>query len=286
MTAATETFLAGIYPDMPEDEYHADPVPGGSLSVSGAKKLLPPHCPARFRYEQDHPVYKQVFDFGSAAHKLVLGAGPELVVVDSDAWRTNAAKAAREEARAAGKSPVLTHEHEQIKAMATAIRAHPLAGRLLDPGDGAAELSLFWVDAEYPVWRRARLDWLRRGTATRRALVVDYKSGDSADPAAFAKSAANLGYHQQAAFYLDGVAALDLAEDPAFLFVVQEKNPPFLVTTAQFDDEAIRVGRELNRRAIEMFRDCCEADVWPAYSQDVELISLPPWAARREDVAW
>ena len=42
MTAlAVAEFTAGVY-DIPEDLYHRDPVPGGSLSCSGAKKLLPP----------------------------------------------------------------------------------------------------------------------------------------------------------------------------------------------------------------------------------------------------
>jgi hypothetical protein len=284
VTAPTETFQAGVYPDMPDDAYHADPVPGGSLSSTGARRILA--CPAKFRYEQDHPVYKQIFDFGSAAHKLVLGAGPDLVVVDSDAWRTNAAKAQRDEARAAGKSPVLTHEHEQVKAMAAAIRTHPLAGRLFNPGDGTAELSLFWVDAEYPAWRRARIDWLRHGTATRRALVVDYKSADSADPAAFARSAANLSYHQQDAWYGDAVRALGLDDDPGFVFVVQEKTPPYLVTVCELDDIAREAGRQRNRRAVERFRDCRESGIWPGYSQDVELVSLPAWATRDLEEPW
>ena len=277
MTAVAE-WQAGVYPDMPDVEYHLDPVPGGSLSSTGARRIL--DCPAKFRYEQDHPVYKQVFDFGSAAHKLVLGTGPELVVIDAEDWRTKAAREARDEARAFGKSPVLTHEYEQVKAMAAEIRWHPLAGRLFNPADGQAEVSLFWVDAEYPVWRRARLDWLRPGTETRRALIIDYKSADSASPDAFAKSAANLGYHQQDAFYGDGVRALGLDDDPGFLFVVQEKTPPYLVTVCELTGVAREVGRQRNRRAIERFRDCREAGIWPGYSDGVEYISLPAWALR------
>ena len=43
-------------------------------------------------------------------------------------------------------------------------------------------------------------------------------------------------------------------------------------------------GRELNRLAIEIYRDCTEAGVWPGYSDEIELISLPAWARPpRED---
>src|SRR5690606_36787791 len=65
----------GLY-DLPEHIYHADPVPGGSLPSTGAWLLL--ECPARFRYEHAHPpVPRPHVDFGTAAHKLVLGVGPE-----------------------------------------------------------------------------------------------------------------------------------------------------------------------------------------------------------------
>ena len=80
---------------MDEATYHGDPVPGGSLSSTGARKLLPPSCPALFRWQQDHPVHKDVFDFGSAAHRLVLGAGPEIALLDYDNMRTKAAQEER-----------------------------------------------------------------------------------------------------------------------------------------------------------------------------------------------
>src|SRR5438270_12221695 len=97
----------GVY-DLPEYVYHADPVPGGSLSQSGAKKLLAT-CPARFRYERDHPpAPTDAMELGTAAHKLVLGIGPDLVEVEAKDWRTKAAQEAAEVARARGAVPVLS----------------------------------------------------------------------------------------------------------------------------------------------------------------------------------
>src|SRR5260370_38714386 len=93
--------------DMDEATFQGDPVPGGSLSSSGARALLPPSCPARFRYDRDHPVYKDVFDFGSAAHKLALGAGPELALLAYEDWRTKAPTRQRATARSAGQGPTL-----------------------------------------------------------------------------------------------------------------------------------------------------------------------------------
>ena len=259
MTAlATETtFRPGVYDGMPEDVYHGDPVPGGSLSSSGARKLLSPSCPAKFRYEADNPpAAKDYFELGSAAHKLVLGAGTEIITIKAPDWRTKAAKDERDAARAEGFLPLLTAEHEQVLAMAAALRAHPVASALFNPERGKPEQSLFWQDAPTGVWRRARLDWLPDVSARERLIVADYKTSASASPAAFARSVANYGYHQQDAWYRDAVRAVGLSADPAFLFVVQEKEPPYLVTVAELDTPSVQAGRELNRQAIELYRAC------------------------------
>jgi hypothetical protein len=55
-------------------------------------------------------------------------------------------------------------------------------------------------------------------------ICVDYKTADHANPAAFAKSALDYGYHQQAAWYLDGLRELGISDDAAFLFIVQSED--------------------------------------------------------------
>lgn len=275
----------GIY-DIPEDIYHSDPVPGGSLSYSGAKKLLPPSCPAKFKYEREHPPQpSQAMELGTAAHKLVLGVGADIVVLEYEDWRTKAAREARESARALGKVPLLPAEYAEAQAIAAAVHAHPVARYLFDPDYGAPERSLFWQDPETGVWLRSRLDWLPfAGRHGHRFIIGDLKTAASADRASIAKAVANFRYFMQAPFYVDGVRALGYDDDPAFLFVFVETEPPYLVTVAQLDDDAMDAGRTLNRQAIERYRDCMESGMWPGYSDfptDIELISLPPWTLRQ-----
>ena len=173
----------GVY-DISEAEYFADP----ALSCSGAKLLLPPSCPALFKYRQDHPEHKRVWDFGTAAHRLVLGQGADFVVLDYENYRTKKAQDAAKEAQEAGAAPVLAREHTQILAMAEAIRRHPIAGPLFDPGyGGEAEQSLFWTDEETGVPRRCRIDWMRL-EATGRPTAADYKTCASADPDSISES--------------------------------------------------------------------------------------------------
>jgi hypothetical protein len=278
----TQITTPGVY-NLPLDVYLADPVPAGSLSSSGARKLLPPNCPARYRYEREHPpTPKPEYDLGHAAHLHALGAGPDLVVVDAADWRTKAAREARADAHTAGKVPLLAAEHDEVVAMAAALRAHPVASRLLHRDAGWPEQSLFWVDKPTGVWRRARLDWLPKPSPAR-LIIPEYKTCRSAEPGRLQRAIHEYGYHQQAAWYLAGVQALGLAEQAAFafVFIFQEKDPPFLVTVAELDAVALRIGSWLNRQALNLYRECVHTGRWPGYSDDVESIPLPPYIENR-----
>jgi hypothetical protein len=165
--------------------------------------------------------------------------------------------------------------------MAAVLRAHPRYDELF--GDGLAEQSIFWADPETGAPCRARPDWL---SPTR---VVDYKTTAS-DPSlqACAKAIANFGYHVQEQFYRAGLVELDLIdEDADFVFVFQQKTPPYIVTVVDIDERGRQAGYEATRKAMEIFRDCEEAGIWPTYSNDIETVSLPSWALRQyESESW
>jgi hypothetical protein len=271
----------GVY-QMDDDVYHADPAPTSSLSSSGARKLL--ELPARFHWERTHPrPPSKAFSIGHAAHALVLGVGAPIVVVDAADWRTKDAKAKRDDALAAGETPLLASEYAQVVAMADAIHEHPAAALLLDPEHGDPERSLFWVDQQTGVWLRCRLDWMPHAS-NGRMILVDYKTSVSAERGEFARSAAKYGYHQQAAWYMDGVRHLGLADDVAFVFVVQEKEPPYPVSVVELHPADIEIGAVLNRRAVDLFAECMTSGVWPGYGHGIELVELPYWYRRLHDV--
>jgi hypothetical protein len=273
--------VPGVY-DIPADVYHRDPIPGGSLSSSGARKLLPPSCPALFKHDRDHgQPPKKVFELGHAAHSLVLGDGPQVVLVDAELWNTNAIKAEVAAHRAAGQVPLKRAEYEQVHAMAASLRANPYAAALLAPGSGTAEQSLFWVDGPSGVTRRARLDWLPH-PHDGRMIIPDYKTCASAAPDDLQKAMHNYGYHIQSDTYRAGAVALGRAgKDVAMVFICQEKTPPYLVTVFEPDVVAQRIGRDINRQALETFRTCTETGVWPGYSNEIEQIPLPLWVERQ-----
>lgn len=270
----------GVY-DLPIGAYHRDPVKGGSLSSSGARKLLPPSCPAKFkRWLDEGQAPSRAFDVGHAAHHLVLGAGPELVVVDADDYRTKAARVARDEAHADGAVPLLPHEYDLVESMATALRAHPVASALLDPTRGRAEQTLVWRDDEFGVWRRALLDYLPDPREGRRMIVADYKTTQSGAPGDVPRAMHGYGYHQQMDWYLAGVKALGLHgdRDPACVLIFQEKTAPYLISIFQPDQSALDIAHTRNRKALDVYRECTETGMWPGYGDDVMPVSLPGWA--------
>lgn len=266
-----------IIADLPDEEYHAA---RDSLSFSGAKLLLPPSCPAKFRWQMDNPPKpKPEYTFGHAAHRLILGKGAEIVEVDAPNWKTKAAQEIRNQA-CNGVAPMLTHELETARAIERAVRAHPTAGPLFEDGD--AEMSLYATDPATGVTLRGRTDWLT--TLDCQYLVVDFKTADTAEPQAFARKGAGYLYHGQHAWYEDLVKAVGLSDSPRFVDVVAEKTPPHVVTVVEYDAEAVAEGRRLNRKAIDIYAECIRTNTWPDYGPGIHSISLPLWAFDDEDM--
>lgn len=219
----------GLHTEVAEDAYHAD---RGSLSVSGAKLLLPPSCPEKFRWSMgNEPKPKKAWDFGHVAHRLVLDKGAEFAVLDpavhgllkdgspaAQPTATASWKLAATAARACGQVPIHIDEYRKAEAMAAKVFAHPVAGPIFR--EGAAEVSLYHTDPETGVRLRGRVDWLEPD-----GDIDDYKTSTTANPAELQRKFWQLGYFMQAAWYRDLIIALGIAENPRFRFVVQEKNP-------------------------------------------------------------
>lgn len=250
-------------------EYLAHP----ALSSSGARKLLPPSCPALFRWEQTNPIQATPeMEFGSVTHELLLGDGHGYEVLEYANYRTKESQEKAAAVRAEGRIPILPHDLAVARAMVSVVRAHPIAGKLFSEGE--SELTLIWKDPEFGFERRSRLDHVKHG---RRLICVDYKTANSAAPEKIAKASWDYGYAQQGEYYIDGATALDLGPNPAFVLVTQMKEPPYLVTVGQYSEVARAIGRELNRRALQIYAECLETGKWPGFADDIATLSLPGW---------
>jgi hypothetical protein len=226
---------------------------------------------------------------------MVLGEGADLAVLDpaihgrtkegavaQNPKATSKWKAAEAKARELGKSCITKDQMEIAQVMAGKVFAHPIAAKLLDAG--TPEMSGYWHDDATGVRLRFRTDWLTEPMArSGRIICVDYKSAVSADPRHFAKQCADFGYHMQQAWYEDGLREVEVAESVGFVFIVQQKTPPFLVSVNAIPPEHVERGRLLNRRAIELYAECAETNTWPGYAPTIHAADFPIWAARAEE---
>jgi hypothetical protein len=274
----------GIY-QISADEYHRDPCETASLSSSIAFKLIsesPLH--AKFSHPRlvADPVREESarMDIGSICHALMLEGENIAVVIDAENYRTKAAQEARDEARLAGKCPILAHEMVEIKAMMENCRtqlaelADPLLRRAFDPQCGSPEQALVWQESN-GIWCRARLDW-RMFTYP---VILDYKTtARSAHPHAISRMAAGSGWLLQDAFYRRGFQAIFGQEiEPDMYFVVQETYCPYALSVFEVSPGDRALAEAQVDYAINTFGDCLKSGIWPGYSNRVERITSPPY---------
>lgn len=269
-------------------EYHADPCESPSLSASMIH-ILCTQSPAHARAA--HPRLnselrreeKDAFDIGAAAHALLLEGDAGVEVVDAENWRTAAARAARDEARAVGRVPLLANTLANVETMVATARKQ-LADRILEPvpfADGEPEQTLIWDEGG--VMCRARLDWLRHDLAA----IDDYKTtSKSADPESWNRTMFGIGGDIQAAFYLRGLHALT-GVTATFRWIVQETYAPHALSVVTPGSDVLTIADKKIEYALELWRQCLATDHWPAYPTGLYFASLPAyeearWLAREE----
>jgi hypothetical protein len=278
---------AGEY-DLDDDSYHADPCPEPSLSSSIAKVLInrsPWHAWASHpRLNPDYePDESARFDLGSAFHKLILGEGRDIAVLDFDSWRTDASKAARAQARAQHLIPMLREQYERALRMERTVRrqirhheelAYAMAG-------GAAERTLVWLEitAHGPVWCRIKLDWQPHGGV----LFPDWKSTEvGAGPDEWGTTTMwNMDVDIQAAFYERGIKAV-LDRDATVFFAVAEVKAPHALATHRVTPAAGALAAREVERAIQLWGYCVNKNKWPGYRPQMSWQDPPPWKERRK----
>jgi hypothetical protein len=192
-----------------------------------------------------------------------------------DAWQKDIDKDWVAVLRDQGKVPLRPSDFAAAHAMADAVVAHPLARKLFDRGE--PERTLIWRDPATGVMCRCKVDWLRPDG------MVDLKSAASAAPDDLSKTAYNLGYYIQEAFYLRGHQALWPGPEPFFTHVTVEKEPPYLVHVTQLTLRAAAYGDRKVSEALEIYRACTESGEWPGYPTDeITDIDLPGWVRTEE----
>lgn len=270
----------GIYLDVSEADYHADPCPEPSLSASVAKELLdrsPLHA------WQIHPKLgargrpaTPAMDHGTLVHELLLGRGPGIVAVEARDWRTKVAKEAREKARELGKTPVLERQHRRALAAVRVIRE-----RMSDLGielAGESEVTAIWQEqtASGLIWARSRYDHLDG------AIVYDLKTITIASKGACERQIITMGYDVQGAAYVRGLTKLrpDLDGWARFKLVFVETEPPYGVNVGGLDGVFREYGERRWAEACERWAAALRSGRWHGY-ESPQNFEAPGWLLAR-----
>lgn len=264
------------------DEYLADPAPEPSLNASTAKILIensPQHAYAIHprlgggRALGDADVSEEA-DIGTAAHEMFLLGSDAVAVLDVDSFRTNAAKQARDEARAAGKLPLKKANHQAVLRIVDALEE--FRGRTGAFTKGQPERAMIWRDG--PIWCRGKIDWLPDDPG---AAPWDLKTtGGRATIDGFTRVAFDKRYEVQDAFYARGLELLRDEEPDLMRFCVVEQKPPYGIRVFGMSPAARELGQAEAAEARDLWTACIASGEWPTYPEVTEMLEPPLYKLR------
>ena len=270
------------------DQYYADPCATPSLSSSIAKVLIqksPAHAYLEHpRLGNQRKPPSEDMDEGTLVHKLLLGEGTHMVLVDADDFRTKEARAARDAARAARQTPVLRRKYDAAVIVCEKIRQN-IAALGIDL-NGASEVSIEWTEDGTlgdSVLCRCRMDhaWIDEGR------ILELKKCESAHPKDISRAIDNYAYDLGAMAYTRALEALkpELAGRVQFGFLFVEIEPPYCVVPVWLDGAFTSMGLSKWRRAVRTWERCLTSGNWPGYVTAPVPISPPAWALAAEELA-
>lgn len=269
----------GIY-NLTMEEYLSDPCVEPSLS-SGIVKTLLTDCPAKawFCHPRLNPDYQEEcdgkFDIGTAAHSLLLEGDDIADIIQSDSYRTNAAKEARDNSRKANRVPLLIEQYDRVLAMVKVARQRLAESELQIKSlqdEGYSEQSWFWKESG--VWCRIRPDWVSGD----KKIILSYKTtAASANPEVIDRMVESLGWDTAADFYLRGAKAV-LKKKPAYVYLTQESSPPYFCSFVSLSPQYMDLGKQKVGAAIELWKSCLKSGDWPSYPTRIAYIEPKPYA--------
>ena len=284
-TPCENPLTPGIHRGISDTDYHADPLPTPGLSASLTVKLTNRrnnnHTPrwwwARHPRNPNRVTEPETsaLNFGRAIHAFILERDrfyDRFTVSPYKDFKTKAARGWREEQLAAGRSVLDQADYDKIQAMAEAVQCHPSASKLIAQCEH--EVVGVTQDKKTGVWLRMKADLYSSNPAI---WIVDYKTARSAHPEDFKKAVLEYGYHQQAAFYLDVLEAIEGFRRSGFSFIVQEKDPPYQLAVYSMHSQAVQMGRYENMQIIDEFAQYLSEANFPTYDENPQDINLPDW---------
>ena len=183
-------------------------------------------------------------------------------------------------AEAKGQTIIQPADQDNINEMIAVVQGSKEAMELLS--DGEAEMSGYFVDPDYDVLVKIRLDYINKKTG----IITDLKSCADARMELFRAMAFNKGYDLQAFMGLYGVTQITGQAHSDFRFICVESKDYHGLKIYQADQEMLDTGYKKYQRAMELYKKCKEKDQWPGYVPLIEPLGSPDWAKNKVMACW
>ena len=264
-----------IIKDMSNSEYHALEAISSSACKKVASKSVA-HWLGEVRKETPAMIT------GTAIHSLTLEPHLNQVVRGPETRRGSAWTEALSKAQSINPEALLLPEKEfdAVQDVAQSARANPIMQKYLEHMHSKIEMSVVVTDPDYDLQLRARPDLYNAGDG----VMIDLKTCLDASPGRFAKSAYDLGYLLQAAFYkrvldLEGLKVSD------FIFLAVEKDAPYATSAHMLSKEAMAVGEAQMHKALSLIADYKKSGEIQTGWPEIATIYPPSWALEEVE-AW
>lgn len=275
--------------DIPATVYHADPCPVASLSNSLAKKLIVCPLKAFLSHPRLYPAAAEdnspKMDFGSLAHRAILGKGAEVEIIDAEDWKKPSNRDIRDAARARGHIPALAGDYKLASALNMGfMREIDRLGIAKDFADSKKEMTSIWRSSTNDAYLRCMIDAVLVDVGAGTINIMDVKTTENAAPDACIRRIGDGDYDLQAVFQMEACAAQhpDLRGRIKHLFLFTEVEFPYLVTPVELSAEFLAIGRSKFNRALRTWGECMASKRWPGFTSGIYTAEPKPWNLQRE----
>lgn len=220
-------------------------------------------------------------DTGIAIHDGLLEGVDRLVPIAFDDYKKQAARDARDAARADNKIPILERKLSQIQAATDAAKRYVASSEIAGVFErGKPEQTIIWQEGE--IICKARPDWL----TNERDIVLHVKTTQgSAEPSSWIRNqlVAN-GYDVAHAFYERGAStAIGIPFGLQSIFLVIEQNPPYGCSLIALAPAMMDLASRKVERAIATWQQCRANEAYPCYPSRICYAEPMAWQMADEE---
>lgn len=264
--------------DMPMDAYHAHKALGSTGLKYGLKSM------AHFKAYKDGLVKlkeSRALDIGKVVHSCILEQDFSGYVKGPDVdKRTKAWKEFEKDAKQSGKIVLSIQDYEQLKGMFDAFFKHPIATRAISKGK--AEETFIAEDKSTGLLLKARPDYIVE--SEKGNYIVNFKTAQAADRDSFERAIYNYRYDFSEAHYIDVIEQAIGLHITDSLFIVIEKEPPYLIGIYRSMDSMIERAMQRRRHLLNRIAECEKSGQWPGLPIRPVDVDLPGFAITKEEM--